>query len=237
MSACPRDVQYAVGSVILLAATVVGSLLMAGCDGNDSRAPVTLMDGSRAPDLPVVLEGVDSTAVSTSVATRRIGEISADSAVAACVERAGGDRLSGPIVVRVGVSGESVTYRNRSGHGLYGCDNSEGPREAGRQACGVAFGQLTEGRLRDPRLNVGACTTKHGEPLGFAWVEPIRGARYVAVEHDGYAEVYKIEGGLPIRVTTSDVEIERSSATFRVTEHAADGGLIRRYRLEASVAG
>jgi hypothetical protein len=223
--------------VTRVAAIVVGLLLMAGCAANDSGAPTTLMNGSRVPELPVGLEGIASQAVLTSVATSSIGEIEAGSAIATCVKRARDDRLSGPIVVRVGVSGESVTFRNGSGRGLYGCDNSVGPREAGRQVCGVAFGQLSEeGRLRDPRLNVGACTTKEGEPLGFAWVEPIESARYVAVEQDGYVEVYETAGGLPIRVTTNDVAIERSSAAFGVTEHAVNGALVRRYLLEASVA-
>jgi hypothetical protein len=123
----------------------------------------------------------------TSVETNHFDEIEPGSAIARCAERAAGVRLLGPIVIRVGVSGESVTFRSRSGH-LYGCDNSEGPREAGRTACGVAFGQRSDGRLEDPRLNVGACTTEDGAPLGFAWVDR-RGARYVAVEQDGYFEV------------------------------------------------
>jgi hypothetical protein len=220
-----------------VAVMVVGSMLLAGCDVNGSGPPTTLMSGSRAAELPVDLEGVGSPAVLTSVTPSGIDEIEAGSAIAMCLERARGDHPSGPIVVRVGVSGESVTFRIGSQPGLYGCDNSEGPREAGRHMCGVAFGQLSEGRLQDPRLDVGACTTKDGAPLGFAWVEPIPSARYVAVEQDGYVEVYETAGGLPVRVTTSDVEIERSSATFSVSEHASDGSLIRRYRLEASVAG
>lgn len=223
--------------VVAVAVIVVGLTMMVGCAANDSGAPTTLMSGARAPELSVDLDGVASPAVLTSVATSGIGEIAVGSAIEACVNRAIGDRLSGPIVSRVGVSGESVTFRNGSGRGLYGCDNSDGPREEGRRACGVAFGQLSKGRLRDPRLNVGACATRAGEPLGFAWVEPIGGARYVTVEQDGYAEVYETAGGLPIRVTTSDVDIERSSAAFRVTQHTREGALIRRYRFKASVAG
>lgn len=223
--------------VICVAALVVSSSVMVGCETNDSGGPMILMNGSRAPELPIALEGVERPTVLASVATTGLGEIEAGSAIALCVRRAQGDRLSGPIVIRVGVSGESVTFRSGSGHGLYGCDNSPGAREAGRRACGVAFGRLSEGQLEDPRLNVGACTTKDGEPLGFAWVEPVSDVRFVAVEQDGYAEVYRTAGGLPVRVTTSDVEIDRSSAVFRITEHARDGALIRRYWLEASVAG
>jgi hypothetical protein len=212
-------------------------LLVAGCNTSDHGAPTTLMDGSRALEPPIDLEGVVRRAVLTTVATTRIDEIEAGSAIEACVRRAQGDRLSGPIVVRVGVNAQTVTFRAGSGRGLYGCDNGQGPREAGQQECGVAFGELAEGRLRDPRLNVGGCTTKDGEPLGFAWVEPIRQARYVVVEHDGYAEVYKPAGGLPVRVMTTAVDLDHSSAVFRVSEHAANGAVIRRYELEASVAG
>ncbi len=212
-------------------------MLLPGCDGTGSGAPTALLNGSPAAELSVDLEGVESPPVLTSVTTSGIDEIQTGSATAICLERARADRTSGPIVMRVGVSGESVTFRNESQHGLYGCDNSQGPREAGRQMCGVAFGQLSAGRLRDPRLDLGACTTEDGANLGFAWIESNPRARYVAVEQDGYVEVYENAGGLPVRVTTSDVEIERSSATFRVSEHTSDGSLIRKYRLEPSVAG
>ena len=216
---------------------VGASLLIGGCGGNESGRPKRLINGSPPPKLPADLEGIAGRAVMASVTTSRAGEIGVDSTVAACVERVGRAHLSGPLVVRVGVSGASVTFRDRSGHGLYGCDDSQGPREGRRKECGVAFGQLSEGRLQDPRLNAGACTTKDGTPLGFAWIEPAKNARYVTVEHDRYVEVYETAGGLPIRVTTDDVEIEHSSASFRVTEHEPGGELIRRYRLEARVAG
>ncbi|MGH3136943.1 MAG: hypothetical protein ACRDPV_10685 [Gaiellaceae bacterium] len=222
--------------VTLVAVLVLGAMPMTGCDGNEP-APTTLMNGSRAPELSIDLEGIESGIVLTSVAAGRRSEIDASAIVATCLERAGGDHVSGPIVVRIGVDGESVTVRTRSTRGLYGCDNSQGPREADRRVCGVAFGQLAENRLRDPRLDLGACTTKDGAALGFAWVEPSPRTRYVAVEQDAYVEVYQTAGQLPVRVTTSDVEVEQSSATFRVSEHGSDGGLIRRYRLEPSVAG
>ncbi|OFW75691.1 MAG: hypothetical protein A2Y55_10965 [Actinobacteria bacterium RBG_16_68_12] len=216
---------------------MIASLFMAGCDSNDSGAPLTLMTGARAPEPATNLEGVEGRAAMTSVTTGRTDAIEPGTMIAECVERAGSDTLSGPIVIRLGVSGESVTFRDETRHGLHGCDNSLGPREARQRACGVAFGQLLAGRLRDPRLNVGGCSTRDGEPLGFAWVEPDTGTRFVAVEQDGYVEVYETAAGLPIRVTTGDVDIERSSAEFRISEHGSDGHLIRRYRLEASVAG
>src|SRR3972149_1232808 len=124
------------------AVVVIASLFMAGCDSNDSGAPLTLMTGARAPEPATHLEGV-------------------------------GGR--------------------------------------GAVASWTAAGA--------------------GAPRGSAGVEPDPGTRFVAVEQDGYVEVYETAAGLPIRVTTSDVDIERSSAEFRISEDGSDGHLIRRYRL------
>jgi len=222
----------------LVAALVIAPILVAACANNDDTGPSTLMDGSPANELPVDLEGQESPTVQTSVRTTNAAELDKASAVATCLEQDWDDRLFGPIVVRVGVNGESVTFRDRSRRGLYGCDNSEGPREEDRRWCGGAFGQLYGGHLRDPRLDMGACTTREGGLLGFAWIEPSHAAEYVVVQQSGYAEVYEVAGGLPVRVTTTnDVEIEGSHAAFDVSEHGSDGRLIRKYRLEASVAG
>jgi hypothetical protein len=74
--------------------------------------------------------------------------------------------------------------------------------------------------------------------MGFAWVEPGPDARFVAVEQAGYVEVYEVAGGLPVRIaTTSDVQVERSRASFRVSEHDVRGRLLRRDVLDAAVAG
>ena len=210
---------------------------MVACDGNDD-APITLMNGAKPAEVPVDLEGVENPPVLTSVTVRRVDEIEGASAVATCLQQDGDDRPYGPIVMRVGVSGESVTFRNRSRRGLYGCDNSQGAREEDRRWCGGAFGQLDGGHLRDPRLDMGACTTSEGGLLGFAWIESHLDTMYVVVEQPGYAEVYEVAGGLPVRVTTTtDVELEGSRAAFDISEHGSTGELIRRYRLEASVAG
>jgi hypothetical protein len=222
----------------VFAALATASTLVAACDGGDVTVPRTLMDDSPAAESPVDLEGIESPTVSTSVTVTRAAEVNAGSTAAYCLQQGWDDRPFGPIVVRVGVSGESVTFRNRSRRGLYGCDNSEGPREENRRWCGSAFGQLDGGHLRDPRLDMGSCTTRDGGLLGFAWIEPSRGARYVVVQEPTYAEVYEVAGGSPVRVTTTrDVEIEGSRAAFDISEHESDGELIRRYRLEARVAG
>jgi hypothetical protein len=209
----------------------------AGCERADTSPPTRLMDGSRPAVLLVDLEGIVKAPVRTSVTVTRLEKIKATSAISTCVRRAATDRPDGPIVVRVGVQGESVTFRNGSGTGLYGCDNSAGPGEGDRHWCGGAFGELRDGRLRDPRLDMGDCVTGESKPLGFAWIEPGPQTRFVVVSQSNYAEVYETARGLPVRVTTDDVEIERSRASFDVSEHAADGSLIRKYRVEPSVAG
>ncbi|MCI0633516.1 MAG: hypothetical protein L0206_06320, partial [Actinobacteria bacterium] len=111
------------------------------------------------------------------------------------------------------MSSESVTFRESSGRGVFGCDNGLGPREEDRRWCGGAYGVLYSGRLRDPRLSIG-CTTLGGTPMGFVWIEPKPHARYVVVGQPGYAEVYEVTGGLPVRVaTTTGVEVVGSRAS------------------------
>ena len=58
-----------------------------------------------------------------------------------------------------------------------------------------------------------------------------------SIEPD-YAEVYAVAGGLPVRVTTATgVQFEDARASFELAEHDAAGKLLRRYRLDAAVAG
>ena len=92
------------------------------------------------------------------------------------------------------------------------------------------------GRLADPRLHVG-CVDAEGRRLGFAWLEPARGARWVVVEEPGRTEVYEVAGGLPVRMTTERVDVASSSATFVVVQYAADGRELARGPLRAVVAG
>ena len=91
-------------------------------------------------------------------------------------------------------------------------------------------------RLYDPRLDIG-CLDSKGDQIGAAWIEPLRRTRYLAVEHPGYTEIYETAGGLPVRVTTSDVHVEGSSATFSVTQYAADGSWLSHEALRTAVAG
>jgi hypothetical protein len=210
--------------------------MLAACSGGEEDAPTTLMDGSRAREVPVELDGVD-VAVLTTVRVEDRDQIDRGSAAGSCLSDFEDVRPVGPVVTRVGVASESVSFGVSSGRALAGCNNSGGLREANRRWCGSAYGRLYAGRLRDPRLSI-VCQALDSGPVGFVWVTPSPATRYVSVEQPGYVEVYEVAGDLPIRVaTTSGVKIEGSSATFDVLEHDAQGTLAREYRLEAAVAG
>jgi hypothetical protein len=142
-----------------------------------------------------------------------------------------GTRPRGSIVERTGVDGESVTIRDSAG--VTACDSV---RSGSARWCGSSFGRLYGDHLRDPRLDIGGCTRRGDTSIAFAWVEPDHGARYIAVEGDGYAEVYQPAAGLPVRISTRDVS-DGTGATFHVTEHDARGGLLRRFELQVVPAG
>jgi hypothetical protein len=155
---------------------------------------------------------------------------------AACIGPA--DALERVAVERVDVHGTTVTSPGAEGRSLHGCDSGAGSTADadGQRWCGRAFGLLTDGRLRDPRLSLG-CRDADGDPVGFAWIQPESEAAYVVVSHADHSAMYPVVGGLPVRVGTDDVDVESSSATFDVSEHARGGRRLRRYELEAVVAG
>jgi hypothetical protein len=69
------------------------------------------------------------------------------------------------------------------------------------------------------------------------WVQPGADAAYVVVARPGYHEVHPAVAGLPVRVTTADVDLAGTSATIVGSEHARDGRRLRAYELEARVSG
>ena len=214
----------------------VAAAFASACAGDDS-APDRLMDGTRATAPPVELVGLEDPAVSTKVRVVPPLKRARASRSQSCLrDRSWGVRPEGSSVERVGVASESVTFEEESHRAVFGCSNSPGPREENRRWCGSAYGHLYGGRLRDSRLDI-LCGTEE-EPVGFVWVHPAPSARYVSVEQPGFIEVYEVAGDLPVRVATvSGVEYERFRAKFDLLEHDADGRLIRKYRLEAAVAG
>jgi hypothetical protein len=166
----------------------------------------------------------------------RVGEVRAGSLAADCLRGpARGARPTGRLIERIGAASMTVTLRDASG--LHACDDSPGRREADRRWCGAVFGRLYGGRLRDPRLSI-SCKTLDGKLMGFVWVEPDPGARFIAVRQPNFVEVYRTTVGLPVRVsTTVDVNAESSRASLDLSEHDERGRLVLRYRLEAAVSG
>jgi hypothetical protein len=140
------------------------------------------------------------------------------------------------VVERVGVAGESVTFSNESHDQVLACDETAHPTRDKRW-CGGSAGQLQGGHLRDPRLDI-SCVTRGGSGAGFIWVSPERATRYVVADQGGYAEIYEAAGCLPVRIaSTTGIDVSTSSASIRVSEYDATGRLVRRYRVDARVAG
>jgi len=152
-----------------------------------------------------------------------------------------GERMSVPadavVVERVGVLGESLTFANREHTGVYACDGGIDPAgERHLPWCGEVFGQLSAGRLLDPRLDV-VCRDRDREPLAYAFVEPVSGARWIGIDEGRYTEIYEVLAGLPVRVAGTEVDTVQDRARFDVTQYDAHGRELVRGPLEAAVAG
>jgi hypothetical protein len=212
-----------------VAATVAS---FAACSGGAGR-PTRLTDGTSTGPPPVPLEGVSSAQIVTTAAVVELARL-ADPSVAACLALMRAHVPSAPVILRATVYGRSVTFRTASGRSLVGCDGVA----SGRSWCGRALGRLHAGRLADPRLDLAGCTTRRGDPVAFAWIEPARGTRYVALRQSGFAEVYAVLGALPVRVAaTTGIDPTTSGASFDISEHDAAGRALRSYTIDARVAG
>ena len=224
------------GSLVAVAAFVAMSA--AACAG-DEKPPAQLIDGTPAErPAAVTLEGIAKDQITTTVNVVDAPRVAPTTRAAECLRRARDHAAVGPVAARVGVNGESVTFRASSGQSLIACDRAAAPSEGRDVWCGIAVGRLAQGRLQDPRLDLAGCHTVAADPVAFAWVEPGRTAQFVAVGQPGFTEVYRVASGLPVRVTTtSGIDQEGSRASFRITEHDGDGSLLRAYTLDARVAG
>lgn len=223
----------------LLAAALALALVSAGANGcaGGRSAPEVLVDGSKAVAPPTELEAVSGAAVATVARIVDEGDVSKGSPAADCLRGPARDfRPDRPVVERVGVHGSTVTLQDRDG--LYACDDTPGPKVERRRWCGGSFGHLSNGRLLDPRLDIGGCRTTDGEPVAFLWIQPAPGAAFVAVRQPGYAEVYPVAGGLPVRISTvSGLDTDPLGATIDVSEHDQAGKLLRDYEVRAFPAG
>jgi len=210
----------------------------AACAGDDS-APKRLMDDSEPAALPIDLQGIQTPVVLTTVRVVPASARDRETRSATCLDRGrGSERPRASSVERVGAHSETVTFEEESGSAVFGCDNSPGPREGDRRWCGGAYGQLFDGHLRDPRLDIGGCRTTEDEPIAFIWIEPGPATRYVAVRQPDFTEVYEPARGLPVRIaTTSGFISDPLGVTINVTEHDASGKLLRSRRIDAAPAG
>jgi hypothetical protein len=218
--------------VALLAATVV----LSGACGGEPEPPRLLVDGSLARVASIRFEGADEPVLQTRLrrVTARLARPA--SRIGDCLRGGWSALPDGPIVHRVGVDGESATFSDRSHRTLMACDGTRGI--AKRRWCGHVHGRLTRGRLRDPRLDLGGCTNEDGDRIAFVWITPGPRARYVVVDRNGFSESYKVTGRVPIRVASKErLDPARSSAVVEVSEHTADGDVLRTHELEARVAG
>ena len=218
---------------VWVVASLVLAQVAAGCLGGGSSAPATLDDGSAARPPPVELEGIDGAIVATAVRVTRADALPARGRLDSCIAAVGAV-AQGSVVERVSTSGTSVTFVEPKRRAVHACD-AVGARAGGASWCGFAYGRLAEGNLRDPRLDL-SCASG-GRTLGFLWIQPGADAAYVVVRESGYGEAYSVVGGVPVRVTTGDVDVATSEATAEVSEHARDGRLLRTYTVSTQVAG
>jgi hypothetical protein len=140
----------------------------------------------------------------------------------------GPSAVTGHAIERTGRSGRSITLR--SGSRILGCDGVPASEGA---FCASAVGLLRRGELVDPRLSL-TCRVR-GRTIGFGWMEPLRGARWIVVRVRGSAELYPVAGELPVRVTTTRVGLD--SAVFDVAQYTGSWHELERRRLVLHVSG
>jgi hypothetical protein len=225
----------------LLRLTLVGAALAVfavGCGGSgNTRAAIRLLDGSSPSDRPAALGDVTPSAIPTRARAVRASELG--SRGQACLASFRPEFSLPPattVVERTGTIGASLTFQDRLGRFVLGCDRTAAPIAEGRRWCARSVGRLGDGRLRDPRVDI-SCRGTARARIGFGWVEPSPATRWILVRNGDRMEIYGVVAGLPVRIATTDVDVATSSATFDVTEYGASGKEVRHRRLHAGVAG
>jgi len=210
---------------LMLNAAAAVAVAAASC-GHGSGRPARLLDGRPAAEFAPVPGSV--------VAAGRVLQLSALADCLPLSERANVPPDT-PVVERVGVSDRSLTFASRTR--VYACDGGIDPAGERPVWCGAVFGELEAGRPADPRLDV-LCVDSAYEPLAYAFVDPVPGARWIGVRQDGYVELYEVLGGLPVRIaSTRGIDLENARATFSLTQYDAEGGELVRGDMETAVAG
>ena len=218
-----------------LAAIVV--VANAGGCARDDSPPTRLADGSPA-GVPTVELDAPKPQIVTKASSVRPSRAPRRSLAGRCIAESYDHPVGSALVVRVGTTGSSVTFRTSSRLALVGCDGDASGKGAAHSFCGRAYARLERGRLRDPGLDLAGCTTATGDTVAFAWFQPGPKTSSVAVQQPGYVEVYPVVGRVPVRIsTTTNIAAQDSRATFEVSEHDVSGALLRSSILEARVAG
>jgi hypothetical protein len=211
-----------------VAPLVVGAALLSGCDDDGGR-PDRLLYGEAAQELTPVPNSVVTIgrALYGTTLGRRFGSC-----------RPEGVSNDATVVERIGVFGESLTFADADGKTLYSCDGGADPAHERKPPwCGSSAGRLVSGRLLDPRLDV-LCRDRDGDPLAYAWVEPVPGARWIGVDQGSYTELYEVVGDVPVRVACKrDIQLEQARATFQVSQYDVHGNPLIKGKLEAAVSG
>jgi hypothetical protein len=210
------------------------ALVAAACgDGGAEARPGRLLDGEPAAEFAPV----DGSVLAVGRIVRRA---SLGSRIDDCLGVSDDRSVAGDAVVveRVGAVGESLTFTDRGGRGVYACDGGIDPAGERRPPwCGLVFGERESGRLLDPRLDVN-CRDREQRALAYAFVEPVGAARWVGVRQKGYVEVYEVLAGLPVRIASAhDVSADGARAAFEISQYDVDGRELLRGDLEAGVAG
>jgi hypothetical protein len=203
--------------------------------GRAAAPPARLVDGSAAPPVPPRLAGVAGGAVRSRLRIRRAAALGRTGR--ACLTRFRGEFAvapSGLVVERTGALGATITLADAGGRFVLGCDRTA--RDPPATWCAHAVGRRRAGALTDPRADV-LCRDRDGRPVGFAWVEPAAGTRWVVVRAGTTVALELVAAGLPVRVATPEVDVARSRVSAEVLELGSDGEEVRSYRLDAAVAG
>lgn len=217
---------------LMAAAAVSAVFVAAGCEHGGGR-PTRLLDGRPALAFTPVRASVVAAGrvLTRSELGRRLD---------ACISAADRANVAPDAIVveRVSVAGESLTFANRDRSGVFACDGGIDP--SGERAppwCHAVFGELADGRVLDPRLDV-ICRDRARRPLAYVFVDAVPGARWVGVQQRDYVELYEVLGGLPVRLAaTSGIDVEQALARLEVTQYDAEGRELVRGELEATVAG
>lgn len=213
---------------VLIALLVV---LLAGC--NSGKRPKHLLYGERAAEFRPVRGSVVS--IGRVLRGTTLGRRFVLCRTGLRFSSVAPDAL---VVERIGVFSESLTFADRRHHTVYACDGGADPAGERRPPwCSGSAGRLFEGRLLDPRLDLG-CRDPKGRPLAYAWAEPLAGAHWIGVDQGSYTEMYEVLARLPVRIATMrNVHLDRSSAEFEVKQYDVHGRELVSTTLEAAVAG